>query len=250
MNKIIAVSNHKGGVGKTTSVLNIGAGLAKLGKRVLLIDMDPQANLSQCLGIVTPERTVYDAIKNGKALAPVQADTNLDIVPSTIELKAAEVELHAEAGGEYVLKELIGTLNGKYDFIMIDCPPSLGLLTLNALTAADQVFIPIQAQYLALEGLDKLMETIDKIKKRINKNLEVGGLIITQFDSRKILNRAVADSIMKHFNNKVFETKIRDNVALAEAPSSGEDIFRFKPKSYGAEDYMALSEEIVEKFKG
>ena len=245
MSKVISISNHKGGVGKTTSAINIGAGLNRLGKKVLLIDLDPQANLSQSLGLIDQERTIYGAIRGEYKLEPIQVVKGLDIIPSTLDLSGAEVELSGEAGREYILRELIEPLRASYDFILIDTAPSLGLLTINAFTASDKVFIPLQAQYLALQGLTKLMEVVEKIKKRLNKELRVGGVIITQYDNRKILNRDVVATIEAHFKDEVFKTKIRDNIALAEAPSQGLDIFRYSPKSYGAEDYLSLSKEIV-----
>jgi len=247
MSKIISISNHKGGVGKTTSTLNIGAGLSNTGKRVLLIDLDPQANLSQSLGITDPEYTIYGALKGEYGLEPIEIYKNLDLIPSTLDLSGAEVELSGEAGREYILKELIEPVVKLYDYILIDSPPSLGLLTINAFTASTTVYIPLQSQYLALQGLAKLLEVIDKIKKRLNKGLEVGGVFITQYDSRKILNRDVVDTIEEHFSDKVFKTKIRDNVALAEAPTQGVDIFRYNSKSNGAKDYLSLCNEILKK---
>ena len=245
--RVISISNHKGGVGKTTSAINIGAGLNKLGKKVLLIDLDPQANLSQSLGLIDQERTIYGAIRGEYKLEPVPVVKGLDIIPSTLDLSGAEVELSGEAGREYILRELIDPIKASYDFILIDSPPSLGLLTINAFTASDEVFIPLQAQYLALQGLAKLMEVIDKIKKRLNKELRVGGVFITQYDNRKVLNRDVVATIQSHFKDQVFKTKIRDNIALAEAPAQGLDIFRYNPKSYGAEDYLSLCKEITKK---
>jgi chromosome partitioning protein len=245
MSRVISISNHKGGVGKTTSAINIGAGLNRLGKRVLLIDLDPQANLSQSLGLTDQERTIYGAIRGEYKLQPIEVVKELDIIPSTLDLSGAEVELSGEAGREYILRELIEPIRGSYDFILIDSPPSLGLLTINAFTASDEVFIPLQAQYLALQGLTKLMEVIEKIKKRLNKELKLGGVIVTQYDSRKILNRDVVATIQAHFKNEVFKTKIRDNIALAEAPANSLDIFRYNPKSYGAADYLSLCKEIL-----
>jgi chromosome partitioning protein len=247
MSKVISISNHKGGVGKTTSAINIGAGLNKLGKKVLLIDLDPQANLSQSLGLINQDKNIYGAIRGEYKLQPVEVLKGLSVVPSTLDLSGAEVELSGEAGREYILKELIDPIKKQYDYVIIDSPPSLGLLTINSFTASDEVFIPLQAQYLALQGLTKLVEVIDKIKKRLNKNLKVGGVFITQYDSRKILNRDVVDTIKGHFKNDVFKTKIRDNVALAEAPTQGTDIFRYQAKSKGAEDYLALCKEIIKK---
>ena len=252
MSNIISISNHKGGVGKTTSVINIGAGLSKLGKKVLLIDLDPQANLSQSLGLIDQEPNIYTYLKGisinyRTPVKPIEVIKKLDVIPSTLDLSGAEVELSSEAGREYILRELIEPLRGSYDYILIDSPPSLGLLTINALTASDEVLIPLQAQYLALRGLTKLLEIIEKIKKRLNKELKVGGVFITQYDQRKILNRDVAQTIEAHFKDEVFKTRIRDNIALAEAPAQSLDIFRYQPKSYGAQDYLSLSRELVKR---
>ena len=245
MSKVISLSNHKGGVGKTTSTINIGAGLNRLKKKVLLIDLDPQANLSQSLGIIEPGKTIYGALKGEYKLEPLEIMPGLDLIPSTLDLSGAEVELSGEPGREYILKELIDPLRGSYDYILIDSPPSLGLLTINAFTASDEVYIPLQAQYLALQGLTKLMEVIDKIKSRLNKTLKVGGVFVTQYDNRKVLNRNVVETIKSHYKDQVFKTAIRDNIALAEAPTQGLDIFRYNLKSYGAEDYLSLCKEIT-----
>jgi len=245
MSKVISISNHKGGVGKTTSTINIGAGLTKLGKRVLLIDLDAQANLSQSLGYGEQAENIYGALRGDYKLKPIEVTKGLDLVPSTLDLSGAEVEMSGEAGREYILKELIKPLKRSYDYILIDTPPSLGLLTINSFTASDQVYIPLQAQYLALQGLAKLLEVVDKIKKRLNKELKVGGVFITQYDNRKVLNRDVVSTIEAHFKDKVFKTKIRENISLAEAPSQGLDIFRYNALSYGAEDYLSLCREIV-----
>jgi chromosome partitioning protein len=245
MTRVISISNHKGGVGKTTSAINIGAGLNKLGKKVLLIDLDPQANLSQSLGVIEPERNIYRALRGDFPLEPVEVIKGLDLIASTLDLSGAEIEIASEAGREYILKELIEPLRGSYDFIIIDSPPSLGLLTLNAFVASDLVFIPIQAQYLALQGVAKLVEVIDKIQKRLNKELQIGGVFITQYDKRKVLNRDVVATIEGYFKEKLFKTKLRDNIALAEAPTQGVDIFRYQPKSNGAEDYLKLCREIL-----
>jgi len=247
MGRIIACSNHKGGVGKTTSVVNIGAGLARLKKKVLLVDMDPQANLTQSFGIKNPEFTIYEALKGEHELVPINADTNLDVIASTLDLSGAEMELSSEAGREYIFTELLDPLIDKYDYILIDCPPSLGLLTINALTAADELFIPLQPHYLAIKGLTKIIEVKDKVKKRLNRKIEISGVFVTQYDKRKILHRDVVDTINTYFQDKVFKTKIRDNIALAEAPSQGTDIFRYNPKCFGADDYMELCKEIVKR---
>jgi chromosome partitioning protein len=249
MGKIISLLNHKGGVGKTTSTINIGAGLVEMGKRVLLIDLDPQANLSLSLGIPRQPNTIYEALRGESDLEPYNVRENLDVVMSTLDLSGAEMELINEAGREYILKELFEPIREEYDFIIIDCPPSLGLLTLNALGASDYVYIPLQTQFLALQGLAKIKQVIDKVKFRLNKNLEIGGVIATMYDARKILNRDVVDTIKKYFGEKVFETLIRDNVSLAEAPSQRKDIFNYNRNSIGAQDYMNLCKEILARIE-
>ena len=246
MTKIIAISNHKGGVGKTTSTVNIGAGLSNHGKHVLLVDLDPQSNLTLSLGAPS-DFTIYGSLRGEYPLKPAELTSTLHVVASTLDLSGAEVELSGEAGREFFLRDLMDPLKKKYDYILIDCPPSLGLLTLNALAAANEIYIPVQAQYLALQGLAKLIEIVTKVKKRLNKKLEVGGVILTQYDSRKILDRDVSDTVYERFSDKVFTTKIRTNVALAEAPSQGKDIFSYNPKSMGAEDYLALCNEIIKR---
>lgn len=244
--------NHKGGVGKTTSVINIGAGMAELGKRALLIDLDPQANLTLSLGAPRPPHTIYEAMRGEAELMPVAVKENMDVVISTLDLSGAEMELINEAGREFILRELLAPLREEYDFIIIDCPPSLGLLTLNALTSSDFVLIPLQTEFLALQGLAKIKQVIQKVRFRLNKNLQIGGVLATMYDSRKVLNRDVVETIKKYFGELVFETMIRDNVALAEAPSQRKDIFDYNRGSAGAEDYLELCKEIlvrVEKFE-
>jgi chromosome partitioning protein len=247
MGKVLSISNHKGGVGKTTSAINIGAGLNKLGKKVLLIDLDPQANLSQSLGLTNQDKTIYGALKGDYKLEPVSVLKGFDVIPSTLDLSGAEIELSSEPGREYILKELIDGIRNDYDYIIIDSPPSLGLLTINSFTAADEILIPLQAQFLAMQGLAKLVEVVEKIKSRLNKELKMGGVFITQYDGRKVLNRDVVETINAHFKSEVFKTKIRDNIALAEAPAQGLDIFRYNAKSNGAEDYMDLAQEIIKR---
>lgn len=244
---IYAISNHKGGVGKTTSTINIGATLANRKKRVLLIDLDPQANLTQSLGIQNSEITVYDNLRGEKLISPVEYKNNLYVLPSSLDLSAAEIELSAEPGREYILKELLSNLKTKYDYILIDCPPSLGLLTINALTAANLVIIPMQAEYLPLRGLAKLNDVIRKIQARLNISLAVGAVFLTQYDSRKILNRDIASSVAEFFGKNFLENKISNNIALAEAPSEGKDIFSYNKHCKGAEDYKRLVEEMIVK---
>lgn len=247
MGKIISLLNHKGGVGKTTSAINIGAGMAELGRRVLLIDLDPQANLSLSLGIPRQRETIYEALRGESELVPYNVKEGLDVVMSTLDLSGAEMELINEAGREFILRELFEPVKEDYDFIIIDCPPSLGLLTLNALTSSDYVYIPLQTEFLALQGLAKIKQVIDKVRFRLNKKLEIGGVIATMYDHRKVLNRDVVDTIRKYFGDKVFDTMIRDNVSLAEAPAQRQDIFGYNRKSKGARDYLALCKEILQR---
>lgn len=245
MGQVITFSNHKGGVGKTTSTVNVGVALSQLGQKVLLIDLDPQANLTQSFGITKADSNIYEALIGRYELRWTSVNENLDVVPSTLDLSGAEIELSGEPGREFILRELIEPIRDKYDYILLDTPPSLGLLTINGLAAANAVYIPLQAEYLALQGLTKLTTVIRKIQRRLNRKLELGGVFLTQYDSRKILNREVAQTVADFFKDKVFKTKIRDNVALAEAPSLGKDIFNYSKKSNGAKDYMSLSKEII-----
>ena len=247
MGKIISLLNHKGGVGKTTSAINIGAGLVELGKRVLLIDLDPQANLTLSLGISRQKYSIYEAVRGESELVPYTVRENFDVVTSNLDLSGAEMELINEAGREFILRELFEPIRDEYDFIIIDCPPSLGLLTLNALTSSDYVFIPLQTEFLALQGLTKIKQVIDKVRFRLNKKLEIGGVIATMYDHRKVLNRDVVETIKKYFGKKVFNTLIRDNVALAEAPAQRKDIFSYQRSSNGAKDYLSLCKEIIER---
>lgn len=250
MTKILTISNHKGGVGKTTSTMNIGAGLNRLKQKVLLIDLDPQANLTQCLGASGEENNIYFNLKGTKKAEPLNISKGLDLIPSHIDLSGAEIELTAEIGREYKLKKLIEPLKKDYDVIIIDSPPSLGLLTINSLSAADYVLLPLQAEYLALQGLTKLLEVIDLVKETTNPALQIGGVFITRFDKRKVLNKNVSEIIEKEFKDIAFKTIIRDNIALAESPVNGMDIFRYSPKSNGAEDYLKLSKEVKKLIKG
>lgn len=247
MNHTIAISNHKGGVGKTTSTVNIGFGLHASGKKVLLIDLDPQSNLSQSIGVTNAPFTIYGALKKQYPATPIKVVQGLDVIPSTIDLSGAEIELSAEIGREFILRDILEPLKKTYDYILIDCPPSLGLLTINAFTSSTEVLIPLQAEYLALQGMSKLLEVIEKIQKHLNKEMKMGGVFITQFDNRKVLNRNIAETIEEHFGENVFKTRIRENIALAEAPSQHNHIYDYEPESKGAEDYINLCKELLNK---
>jgi chromosome partitioning protein len=247
--RIISLVNQKGGVGKTTSVKNIGAGLAALNKKVLVIDMDSQASLTNSLGIKFKglPNTIYEILKKSIHVkdAVIKKSNCLSLIPSNIKLAGFEIELSAIVGREFLLKEAISSIVSDYHYILLDCPPSLGLLTLNALTVSKEIFIPAQTEYLALEGIVKILETADLVKTRLNPDLQVTGVIGTLFDSRKKLAREVVEKLQIHFKDKLFKTLIKDNIALAEAPSFGKDIFSYKPSSSGAECYMNLCKEIL-----
>lgn len=248
MTRTIAMINQKGGVGKTTSVVNLGAGLTRLGLKVLLVDLDAQAHLTYSLGVNADELqyTVYDLLTGQGRIEQVLIEQHgLSLIPASIMLSAAEIELAAEVGREALLKNALKTLSG-FDMIFLDCPPNLGLLTLNALTAANEVFVPLQAEYLSIKGLNKLMETVDKVNKRVNPDLKITGIIPTQYDSRLKLHNEIMQNLREHFADKVFITPIRRNVALAEATSFGQPIFDYAPRSFGAQDYMSLCREVMQ----
>lgn len=246
--KTIALTNQKGGVGKTTTTINLGAGLAKLGKKVLLIDLDPQANLTYSLRTHSHrlEKTIYHALRGAVDVEELIIEHNgFDFIPSSLELSGAELELASEPAREGLLKNVIEQLEDyDYDYVLIDCPPNLGLLTLNAFTAVKDIFIVLQSEYLALHGLSKLLDLVKVVQQRLNNQLEVGGIICTLYDSRKNLNKEVVGHIKDYFGPKVFKTIIRDNVALAEAPSHHKTIFEYDGNSAGAQDYFALAKEI------
>ncbi|MFH4963985.1 AAA family ATPase [Gaetbulibacter sp. M235] len=252
MGKIIAIANQKGGVGKTTTSINLAASLGVLEKKVLLIDADPQANATSGLGInvETVEIGTYQLLEHSNSAkeAVISTDTpNLDVIPSHIDLVAIEIELVDKDEREYMLKKALVDIKNDYDYILIDCAPSLGLLTLNALTAADAVIIPIQCEYFALEGLGKLLNTIKSVQKIHNPELDIEGLLLTMYDSRLRLSNQVVEEVQKHFNNMVFQTIIQRNVRLSEAPSYGENIIKYDASSKGATNYLSLAKEIINK---
>jgi chromosome partitioning protein len=241
MGKTISMANFKGGVGKTTSTINIGAALHNLGKRVLLLDLDPQYNLTQSLGVTHVERPVYGSLRGEYPLSPLTIMDGLDLIPSSLELIKAEIELAAEFKREDILNRLLAPLTPQYDYILLDCPPSLGLLTINAFVASDDIYVPVEAEFLALKGYAVLSEAIGRIGLTIDK------VFVTKYDGRKILNRNVLDTIQNSLADAAFRTTIRENVALAEAPTQGLDIFRYAPRSIGADDYRALAKEIMDR---
>ncbi len=252
MTRVIAIANQKGGVAKTTTAINLSACLAELDKRVLLIDLDPQGNATSGLGIAKHKltRCIYDVLINDVPLNEVILKTdqnNLKVVPARIELAGAEIELVAQLSREGKLKNALESVKTDYDFIFIDCPPSLGVLTLNALTAATDVLIPIQCEYYALEGLTLLMNTIERVRKYLNPNLNIIGALMTMFDARTNLAIQVVDEVKKYFPKKVFRTIISRNVRLSEAPSHGKAINTYDTRSRGAEVYRELAKEILER---
>lgn len=254
MGKIIAIANQKGGVGKTTTSVNLAASLGVLEKKVLLIDADPQANATSGLGIDVDgvELGSYQLMEHTKTARETIISTtspNVDLIPAHIDLVAIEIELVDKDEREYMMKKAIIDLKSDYDYILIDCAPSLGLLTLNALTAADSVIIPIQCEYFALEGLGKLLNTIKSVQKLHNAELDIEGMLLTMYDSRLRLSNQVVDEVRKHFGDMVFDTVIQRNVRLSEAPSYGESIIKYDAASKGATNYLNMANEIVKKNK-
>lgn len=251
MGKAIALFNQKGGVGKTTTNVNLSACIAQKGKKILIVDIDPQGNTTSGIGIDKnkAELSIYDALLENEDIKNCVMKTqfdNIDIVPSNVQLAGAEIEMTNLENREFILKRLLETVKDDYDYIFVDCPPSLGLLTINSLVGVDSVLIPIQCEYYALEGVSQLMNTIQLVKKNLNTSLEIQGVVLSMFDGRTNLSIQVVDEVKRYFKGKVYTTIIPRNVRLAEAPSYGLPIIEYDPKSKGAEAYMELAEEFLD----
>jgi len=246
MKRVIAIANHKGGVGKTTSVSALGVCLSALGRRVLLVDLDPQGNLSQSLSVPHSGRTIYEALREGRDLPQVQIREGVWVCPSSIDLVSMDLELSGLPRREYRLRDLLSPL--EYDYILLDCPPGLGLLTINALSASGEVIVPLTPEALPAKGLGTLLDVVRKVEEGLNPDLHLGGILITRYNRRKI-NRIVEETLRETFGSKVFQTKIRENVDIAEAPLQGTDILSYSPKSPGAKDYRDLALEVDSKWE-
>jgi len=255
--QIITIVNHKGGVGKTTTAINLGIGLAHSKKKVLIIDLDPQANLTQSMGILDEQtQTIYGALRGAYSL-PTMTVNGVDITPSELNLCGAEIELTGNLGREFILRDLLEehgqgqteAIVSKYDFIIIDAPPSLGLLTTNALACSNYVVIPVQSEYLALQGLNKLHGVIELVRQKLNPGLKILGVLLTRYDSRKVLNKNIEEALRGTFEGRVFNTVIRENIAIAEAPAMGQDVITYAPKSNGAQDYLQFTNEALQLLK-
>ena len=252
MGRIIAIDNQKGGVGKTTTSINLSSCIAVKGKKVLVVDIDPQGNTTSGYGIEKNdlENTIYELMLGDCSIEDCiikDVIENISILPSNVNLAAAEIELIGVDKKEYILKNEIDWVKDRYDYIIIDCPPSLSLLTVNAMTTADSVLVPIQCEYYALEGLSQLIHTVNLVKERLNPDLEMEGVVFTMFDSRTNLSAQVVENVKSHLNQKVYRTVIPRNIRLAEAPSYGQPINIYDPKSAGAESYLALAEEVINR---
>ncbi len=257
-----AFLNQKGGVGKTTSVVNVGVGLCILGKKVLIVDLDPQGHLTEFLGISSDEidYTIYDVMR-GRVhpreaiitrplrariyMGDSEAQLSISVIPSSLDLSEADVTFANTFEREHLLRRAIARINGDYDYILFDCPPSLGFITTNALAASKKVFVPVQTEYLALRSLDSLMEKVESVMEELNPELTIGGIIATRYDGRKVLGRTVLETLKEQYGALLLDTVIRENIVLAESPRFGKDVFSYRPRSYGMEDYLNLSLEIM-----
>jgi chromosome partitioning protein len=249
MSRIIAIANHKGGVGKTTAVASIGAALAAKGYKVLLVDLDAQANLTASLSTAEDEgRTLYNALRDRQDLPIVEVTDNLSLSPSSLDLAGVELELSGMMSREFILKDLLEPVAGIYDFILLDCPPSLGLIAVNAFVAATDVIVPLTAEALPYKGLAMLRDVLGMVQRRLNPSLRLTGIVLSRWAGRK-LNKVVEASLRENYGDIVFETKIRENIAIAEAPLSKVDIFTYNPDSNGAKDYAALTDELLGKLQ-
>ena len=252
MGRVIAITNQKGGVGKTTTAINLSAALASLGQKVLALDMDPQGNMTSGLGVDKSEveKTIYDIFIGDQEIEDCiykEVIENLDVLPSNINLSAAEIELIGIDDKEYIIKKEVDKIKDKYDYVVIDCPPALSMLTINAMTTADTVLVPIQCEYYALEGLSQLVHTIELVKERLNTELSIEGVVFTMYDARTNLSLQVVENVKENLNQNIYKTIIPRNIRLAEAPSYGMPINLYDPKSAGAESYMLLAEEVIQK---
>ena len=252
MNRVIAIANQKGGVGKTTTAINLSACLADLGKKVLVLDLDPQGNMTSGLGVDKDEieRSVYDLIIGNAGIEECICKNvldNLDVLPSNIDLSAAEIEMIGVENKEFILKNEMEKIKDDYDFVIIDCPPALSMLTINAMTTADSVLVPIQCEYYALEGLTQLIHTIELVQERLNSSLQIEGVVFTMYDARTNLSLQVVENVKDNLNQNIYKTIIPRNIRLAEAPSYGMPINMYDPKSAGAESYMQLADEVIRK---
>jgi chromosome partitioning protein len=250
MTKIVALANQKGGVGKTTTAINLGASVAACERRVLLVDLDPQSNASSGLGVTEADPSMYDVLIENMPLQEIIRPTEIPtlfLAPSSVDLVGAEVELRDAIGREYYLKRVLEPIAAEYDYILIDSPPSLGLLTVNGLTAANSVLVPLQAEYFALEGVSQLLATIDRVKSAVNPSLDVEGIVLTMYDERMNLARQVAEEVRNHFGDKLYKTVIPRNVRLSEAPSFGKPIILYDIRSRGSEAYVSLAREFIQR---
>ncbi len=246
MTKTISIINQKGGVSKTTSTISIGGSLSLKNHKVLLIDLDGQANLSQSLGIKSDKFNTYELMK-GELIQPFSLSKNLDVIPSSIDLNAIEIEMVSEPGREFLLKNALKPYFKEYKYILIDCSPTLGLTSLHALCCSDSYIIPVLPHHLSIQGLTQLLSVTEKVKTRLNEKLELEGILVTQFNKHKVIHRNIYETLKKHFPDKLYETKIRENIALVEASSVGESIFSYAPTSNGAKDYLELCSEFINK---